>query len=563
MSVKRPLVSLCVAAFAGILFYDIFEESYFCAVLFAALFFLLVCMIDGKNTMIICMVMMAIAIADTYVYYNFYEEDKMVNVYVTEINKKDIYGELQGRKVQIVGENHHFSKGNKYIVEGVYKNSNNIEKGICGIVYVKKVVSENQTLRGRMSAFNDDIYEKLKNRIGEKDASIVLSAAFGNKDYIAEDDRDTLNEFGISHIISVSGFHISLIYMILMKIAGFYVSTIVTFLYVIFTGSPPSALRAFFMMIVLMTSKKIMKNYDAVSSLCLSAIIIVLYKPYNLFNIGFMLSYAAALGIILFYIKIRYTLYKLPDKVAEPVSISLSAQIFAFPIIALSFKEVSLNFIWGNLFLVPLFSILIILGDISIAAYFIEPVFNIICSLIKVDMTAISGGVYILQKISLPMMRTSISMVYIYCILLISAYFYINGFKKFKYAPIPLLFYMIFSMYCFNPRITFVKQKYDKCAYIEAGFSKMIILKKSQYNNFNNLDYNEKIYLDNGGYIKIGYSVFSYDKSLSNMYIRNKNIKVNIRWQDNKEKSGSNDDDTININEDCETVYLNQIRTQK
>ena len=558
MSVKRPLVSLCVAAFAGIIFYDIFEKSSLCAVLFAALFFLLVFIISGKKMMLVCMLMMAVALVDTFVYYDFYEESRVLKISVTDIDKKNIYGELQGRKVQIIAEKQHLSKGDEYVVEGVYKNSNDIEKGICGIVNIEKVISRKQTLKGDMFRFNDNIYEKMKNRIGEEDASIVLSAAFGNKDYISEDDKDTLNEFGISHIISVSGFHISLIYLILLKIAGFYVSTIVTFLYVIFTGSPPSALRAFFMMSVLMLSKKAMKNYDAVSSLCLSALILVLYKPYNLFNVGFLLSYAAALGIILFHKKIRNALYKLPEKVGDTVSVSLSAQVFAFPIIALCFKDVSLNFIWGNIFLVPFFSILIILGDISIAAYFLSPVFNLVCFLIKADMTAIRGGIFLLDKISLPMLRANVSMVYVYCILLICAYFYLNGFKKLKYAPIPLLFYVLFSMYNFNPKITFLRGKYDKCAYIESGFSKMIILKRSQYNNFSDLDYNEKIYLDNGGYVKIGNSVFCYDKTLSSMYIRDKNGKVNIKWLD-KDKKSLEDYDIINIDESGGTIFLNKI----
>ena len=558
MSVKRPLVNLCVAAFAGILFYDIYEYSFLCAVLFAALFFLLVFIISGKKMMFVCMIMMSVALADTYVYYNFYEEGRMLKVSVTDVSKDDIYGDLQGRRVQIIGEKHNLYKGDDYVVTGFYKNSNDIEKGICGIVNVEKVISRKQTLKGCMARFNDKIYERLKESIGERDTSIVMSAAFGNKDYISEDDKDTLNEFGVSHIISVSGFHISLIYMILLKISGFYVSTIATFLYVIFTGSPPSALRAFFMMSVLMLSKKAMKNYDAVSSLCLSALILVLYKPYNLFSIGFLLSYAAALGIILFHRKIRYAMYKLPERIGEAVSISLAAQVFAFPIIALCFKDVSLNFIWGNLFLVPFFSIMIILGDFSIAAYFIEPVFKILCIFIKVNITAIRGCIFLLDKISLPMLRVNVSIVCVYCILLICAYFYLNGFKKLKYAPIPLLFYMLFSMYNFNPKITFVRQKYDKGVYIESGFSKMIILKKSQYNNFNYLDYNEKIYLDNGGYIKIGNSVFCYDKTLSNMYIRNKSGKVNIKWLD-KDKKRSSDYDIIDIDENGGTIYLNKI----
>ena len=118
MSVKRPLVNLCVAAFAGILFYDIYEYSSLCAVLFAALFFLLVFIISGKKMMFVCMIMMSVALADTYVYYNFYEEGRMLKVSVTDVSKDDIYGDLQGRRVQIIGEKHNLYKGDDYVVTG-------------------------------------------------------------------------------------------------------------------------------------------------------------------------------------------------------------------------------------------------------------------------------------------------------------------------------------------------------------------------------------------------------------------------------------------------------------
>ena len=86
--------------------------------------------------------------------------------------------------------------------------------------------------------------------------------------------------------------------------------------------------------------------------------ILTIFKPYSIFEISFHLSYLATLGIILMNKKMNNMLYKFPGKLREGISIALSAQIFTVPYLLLIFRDLSLNFIIGNLCLVPFVNIL-------------------------------------------------------------------------------------------------------------------------------------------------------------------------------------------------------------
>ncbi len=159
---------------------------------------------------------------------------------------------------------------------------------------------------------------------------MVMSLCFGETKYISNSDKDILKKLGVIHVVSVSGFHMAIIYKLLERVLGLTLAIPVSFLYVILTGMKSSAIRAFIMIIILKLSKKVFRKYDSLSSISLAAIIILLNKPYYMLDIGFMLSFYLP-SILLYNKKISRTLYKLPQRINSCLSLTLSSQIYTFP----------------------------------------------------------------------------------------------------------------------------------------------------------------------------------------------------------------------------------------
>ena len=167
---------------------------------------------------------------------------------------------------------------------------------------------------------------------------MITSVSFGYKSELDEDHKSLMKNLGISHAISISGLHLALVYSILKRIFGVKLSLVIAFAYVLFTGAPASAVRAYIMILILNLGMVVKRNYSPLAALSLAGIIIILIKPYDIYNLGFILSFLATLGIILFSKKLNKKLYRLPNLFRSTIAISISAQILTFPIILLYFN---------------------------------------------------------------------------------------------------------------------------------------------------------------------------------------------------------------------------------
>ena len=226
-------------------------------------------------------------------------------------------------------------------------------------------------------------------------------------------------------------------------------SLIITGLYVILTGAAFSSIRAFIMLSICNLALKFRKNNNSLSSLLISAIIILIIKPYAIFSLGFQLSYMAVLGILLFSKWISRKLFLFPKFIRSNIVISLSAQIFTLPIIILYFNKVSILSIIANLFLDKIIFLIIIIGNSLLFLVNLEYVFNFLCFvLIKI----VKLMDYIID-LTLGLFEGQIYGGYIiatlYIIMLISFFFIYNGNKKFWLFP--MISFIVFSIYVYSP----------------------------------------------------------------------------------------------------------------
>lgn len=182
---------------------------------------------------------------------------------------------------------------------------------------------------------------------------------------------------GAMHVLCVSGLHVGIIFLIagfLLKFFGKanhtrYIKTILLLLiiwfYALLTGLSPSVQRASLMISFFLLGKLINRNGYALNSIAASAFFILMIDPLNIMNLGFQLSYAAVVGIVVLHRPIAASFY-LKNSVLKYVwditALALAAQIATTPFVIFYFHQFPVYFWVSNLFLVPLSFVIIVSG---------------------------------------------------------------------------------------------------------------------------------------------------------------------------------------------------------
>jgi competence protein ComEC len=229
------------------------------------------------------------------------------------------------------------------------------------------------------------LHENLK---GSQERAIASALILGVTDEL---DWNILNAYastGVLHVLSVSGLHVGIVYMILLflfkpletKKAGKWilaiVSIIVLWAYAFITGLSPSVLRSVTMFTFIALSRAINRHTDIYNTLSLSAFILLVYDPFMIMSVGFQLSYLALLGIIYFQPRL-YQLWEPQsvwlDKIWEVSSVSIAAQLITFPVSLLYFHQFPVYFLFANLLVIPVSFVVLIGGLALLAIQFISP----------------------------------------------------------------------------------------------------------------------------------------------------------------------------------------------
>ncbi len=154
----------------------------------------------------------------------------------------------------------------------------------------------------------DDINEALSARfiilMGERNGGLTASMFLGNRDYLKEDFYDAVKNLGLAHVIALSGMHLTVICAMLSiflsnisaKSSRLCAIPIVSF-YIIITGFFASIVRAGIMLACYNLISFSKRAVDQPTNLGISAILIVLFDPASLYDIGFQLSVTAMLGV--------------------------------------------------------------------------------------------------------------------------------------------------------------------------------------------------------------------------------------------------------------------------
>ncbi len=224
---------------------------------------------------------------------------------------------------------------------------------------------------------------------GDREHSIAAALVLGVNEGLDDELLSAYSSSGTLHVLSVSGLHVGIVYLILLFFlkplkktkSGRWVLAVLTVLilwiYAFITGLSPSVLRAVTMFTLVALSEPLGQRSNIYNTLAVSAFLLLLFDPFLIMSVGFQLSYLAVLGIVY----LQPDLYKLwePrnrlwDEVWKVTSVSLAAQLATFSLGLLYFHQFPNYFLISNLVIIPLSFVVLISGLSLLALSFIPMV---------------------------------------------------------------------------------------------------------------------------------------------------------------------------------------------
>lgn len=342
--------------------------------------------------------------------YNYQYKLKVDRLYFGGKEQKQCKGTYLLLKLKKEKSNIQYSYGDKISLNGefelpqVQRNYGGFDyrkylktKMIYGIVsgkvsQVKLLKSNNENVINMLAnKVSKKIKENISQILSDEQASLLTGILIGDKGKISEEMQDSFKDSNLSHMLAISGVHVSYIILgftvILSKIKiGKKLSKVFIIVFLVFftilTGSTPSVERASIMAIYILVGNLLYKKPNILISICLSMLILLIQNPYNLFDVGFQLSYGGTIGIVFFYKKIKFkdSKIKILQKIKEMMVITLCANIVIFPIMMLHYNTISLTFLISNILASPILGTVIILGFIMVLFSFVLNPISVILS---------------------------------------------------------------------------------------------------------------------------------------------------------------------------------------
>lgn len=302
-----------------------------------------------------------------------------------------------------------------------------------------------------------------------KDPHHALLSGFvlGERRGIPKEIYQMFTNTGTLHLLAISGSNVGLVvlfcfyFFLLLRIPrkSSYILTIpavVIFSYI--TNNEPSVVRASVMASCFLLAFFWEKEKELINILAFSALLILLFSPLSLFDVGFQLSYAATAGIILLIVNPDSLFSQIVNRfkgiiknwVVLPSLVSLTATLSTYPIIAYYFNQISIYTFSANLIMVPLVSLSVIIGSTTVIVALLSSTlsglfsaFNWLClSLTLKSVSFFSNLPYSTVKVSSP---TYLFLIFFY--LFILSFF--AGWKNQKTKRFGFLTLFILGIYLF------------------------------------------------------------------------------------------------------------------
>lgn len=190
---------------------------------------------------------------------------------------------------------------------------------VSGTLYVRP--GEWKTLRAarvahltdRLQRFRQTLTDRYSQYFSVDDAAILSALTLGDKAYLTDDVREVFTDTGTSHILALSGLHLSILFALLnlfvlrhvrhrrWRLVLNLLALLFLWTFVVLAGVPVSLVRAACMFSLMQAGLALQHTRNAsLNHLSTAALVILLIDPLSLFDVSFQLSFSAVAGILLF-----------------------------------------------------------------------------------------------------------------------------------------------------------------------------------------------------------------------------------------------------------------------
>ncbi len=218
--------------------------------------------------------------------------------------------------------------------------------------------------------------------LGEPAGNLISAMTLGRKAVnLPYEIRDSFIDAGLAHTLAASGFHVSLLLALVLgslksrspkvQAAG---GGLALLLYVGLTGLQPSVVRASVMGMGAMIGLATQQKVKPLGGLLMAAVLILLFNPTWIWDVGFQLSVVATLGLILTVARLVRYLDWMPTAIATLLAVPVAAYLWTIPLQLLYFQRLPIYSILLNTLATPLVIAISLGGFVSAIAAIIVPV---------------------------------------------------------------------------------------------------------------------------------------------------------------------------------------------
>ncbi len=180
--------------------------------------------------------------------------------------------------------------------------------------------------------------------------SLSKALLVGDRSSLSDTMKRTFQLSGLYHILAISGLHVGIVTILLFNLFGYIFSDYKiqaaasasgVILYGLIAGGSASVSRAVLLSVLFLGSKLLDRRADILNILGAAALILLLFNPRSLFDIGFQLTFAATFGIIIFMpVWNKFSISRKPNKLLTVILVSISAQAATAPLSAYYFNRI-------------------------------------------------------------------------------------------------------------------------------------------------------------------------------------------------------------------------------